>query len=274
MNQNPALDVSISDDELRRALEDNEAECFSTFRAMGEEVEITNLETATLIATGVKFWLFNGVFRVRVSEDLISEALDQWIQHFKTRALPFAIFTYAHSQSQPLGEALLKSGFKVSESTSVVFDIKNLQSFMAPPLAPEFRKLEIRSAGEFKAFSECWSKVFEVPSLIQEAFNRWSTCYGFEKSLPLQNIAIMHGDRAVAIATYFSDSKVAGIYSIGVDPEFRRRGLGLQIAANIAEKAQARGVRYLVGNGSEEGMHVYRKAGVRVIGVAQRWIFD
>jgi GNAT superfamily N-acetyltransferase len=57
-------------------------------------------------------------------------------------------------------------------------------------------------------------------------------------------------------------------------PDFRLRGLGLKVTRAIAELARDRGIRYLVGGGTAEGMNVYRKAKIREIGKSQRWIFS
>lgn len=51
--------MSFSDQELLKAIEENETACFSTFRAMGDQVQVQTTSNATLITTGVNFWLWN-----------------------------------------------------------------------------------------------------------------------------------------------------------------------------------------------------------------------
>lgn len=264
--------ASLSDDEIRRAIEDNEAECFLTLQALGEKIQVEKSESSTLLTTFINYWLFNGVFRARVKPSDCDRMVKAWKDHYQARGLPFAVFLYAHSTFPDLEDVLQKNEFVCHKSTTVIFDSENLNTFNVPALNAEFQQIAIRDLKQFEAYSKCWADVFQVPPEIQKPFNEWSTHYGFDESLPLQNIAIMHGNRAAAIAMYYLDSKIAGIYNIGVHPDFRRRGLGIHIAKQIAELARARGVRYLAGNGTEEGMHVYRKAGVREIGVTQRWI--
>lgn len=261
----------FTDEELLTAIEDNEKECFLTFRVLNDSVRAEKLPEATRLTTGINFWMFNGIFQVRAEPSNAEQKVKDWVEHYRSHSLPFGVFLYDHSSSHELEESLMKHGFSKHASTSVVFDCENLKTMKVPALDPAFKLIPIRNPRQMEAFSACFSRVFQMPSEIQSAFNQWAMKYGFDESLPMQNIAIMHGDRAIAIATYFLDSKIAGIYSIGVDPDYRLQGLGFLIANEIAMRANSRGVRYLVGNGSEEGMHVYRKGGVRALGNSYRW---
>lgn len=220
----------FTDGELLKALENNEAECFSTFQAISPSVSIDNAGDGTVIVTRVPFWLFNGVFRVRWAAGEVEGQIEKWLKLFEGHKLPFGLFLYPHSVSHEAENLLSSKGFRSESSTCVMFDSDLLEKMNIPKLDSVFEISAIRNAQQFAAFSSCWSKIFQVPSFIETAFRTWSENYGFKASLPLQNIAIFEGQRAVAIASYYLDENVAGIYNIGVDSEYRLRGLGMQIA--------------------------------------------
>lgn len=260
--------MHLTDEQLIQAIEDNEAECFSTFKALAK-ASVLRTESETLIKTHANYWLFNGVFRPRPQN--AERAVDRWIDTFGE--LPFGVFLYPHSTSPELEAAMTKRGFEPQHaSTLVVFDSRDLDKLPVQTLEAKFQIRPVRNVEQFETYAQCWSTVFQAPAHILELFCNWSLAYGFDESLPLQNIAVMHDGRAVAIAMYYLDSKLAGIYNIGVHPDFRRAGLGSQVTREIARLAQERGVRYLAGSATEDGLKVYRKANIREIGTARRWV--
>jgi ribosomal protein S18 acetylase RimI-like enzyme len=264
----------MTDSEFTRAIQENEAEYFATFQTLGGFVEIQRGQDATLLSTGVDFWLFNGVFKPRLRLATAAAQLDEWIRHFEMKKVPFGIFLYPPEKNPEMEEILKAKGFTpLSESHLTVFDTKKMADEKTEPLSAAYTVLEIRNAKQYEGFAQCWAKAFQVPDAFREIFTRFAESYGFDAHLPAQSLAIMHGDRAVAIASYFLDTKVAGLYNIAVDSDFRRQGLGAQITAEIAKRAQKSGLRYLAGIGSVEGMRIYRKFGIHEVGVCRRWYY-
>ncbi|MFZ0091241.1 MAG: GNAT family N-acetyltransferase [Solirubrobacteraceae bacterium] len=64
---------------------------------------------------------------------------------------------------------------------------------------------------------------------------------------------------------------VAGIYSMGVAPRARRRGIGAALTAAACRLAIEHGCRHAVLNATDEGTPLYARAGFRSLGWGQTW---
>lgn len=64
---------------------------------------------------------------------------------------------------------------------------------------------------------------------------------------------------------------VAGIYSMGVAPRARRRGIGEALTRAACRLAAEQGCRHAVLNATEEGTLLYLRAGFRSLGWGQTW---
>ncbi len=60
------------------AIEANELECFATLACM-PSVKLERTPKYTRVYTGQDFWLFNGVFRLRLDQATANEDLDELV---------------------------------------------------------------------------------------------------------------------------------------------------------------------------------------------------
>jgi GNAT superfamily N-acetyltransferase len=67
---------------------------------------------------------------------------------------------------------------------------------------------------------------------------------------------------------------VAGIYSMGVAPRVRGRGIGLTLTLAACRLAIRHGCRYAVLNATDDGERVYGRAGFRSLGWGQTWWYS
>jgi ribosomal protein S18 acetylase RimI-like enzyme len=67
---------------------------------------------------------------------------------------------------------------------------------------------------------------------------------------------------------------VAGIYSMGVAPRARGRGIAAALTREACRRAGERGCRYAVLNATDEGERVYRRVGFRSLGWGQTWWYS
>jgi ribosomal protein S18 acetylase RimI-like enzyme len=67
---------------------------------------------------------------------------------------------------------------------------------------------------------------------------------------------------------------VAGIYSMGVAPRVRRRGIGKTLTEAACRVAVEHGCRHAVLNATDAGEALYRQAGFRSLGWGQTWWFE
>jgi GNAT superfamily N-acetyltransferase len=257
--------------DLLLAIESNEAECLATFECL-PSAGVQRTPQFTRVWTRQPFWLFNGYFKIRLEANSAEKEIAKWRESFEQDRIPFGVFCHPASLPSSLPELLLEHGFKrESELAVVVFDSDHLMAIKNLELPKGFEVQGVRSADQYQIFFDGFSSVFGLPRSLGEFWKSWGQAYGFGEDLPLQNIMILKDGKAVAMAMYFLHAGVAGIYGVGVVPQFRNQGLGTFIAKAIADGARARGVRYLAGTGSDEGMQVYRKAKIEEIGKAQRW---
>ena len=67
---------------------------------------------------------------------------------------------------------------------------------------------------------------------------------------------------------------VAGIYSMGVAPRARGRGIAAALTGEACRRASEQGCRYAVLNATDQGERVYRRAGFRSLGWGQTWWYS
>jgi GNAT superfamily N-acetyltransferase len=67
---------------------------------------------------------------------------------------------------------------------------------------------------------------------------------------------------------------VAGIYSMGVAPRVRRRGIGKTLTEAACRVAVEHGCRHAVLNATDAGEALYRQAGFRSLGWGQTWWYE
>jgi GNAT superfamily N-acetyltransferase len=67
---------------------------------------------------------------------------------------------------------------------------------------------------------------------------------------------------------------IAGIYSMGVAPRVRGRGIATALTREACRRAIAHGCRYAVLNATDDGERVYRRVGFRSLGWGQTWWYS
>lgn len=67
---------------------------------------------------------------------------------------------------------------------------------------------------------------------------------------------------------------VAGIYSMGVAPRARGRGIGTALANAACRLSREHGCRWAVLNATEDGERLYRRVGFRSLGFGQTWWYS
>jgi ribosomal protein S18 acetylase RimI-like enzyme len=67
---------------------------------------------------------------------------------------------------------------------------------------------------------------------------------------------------------------IAGIYSMGVAPRVRGRGIATALTREACRLAASHGCRYAVLNATDDGERVYRRVGFRSIGWGQTWWYS
>ncbi len=107
---------------------------------------------------------------------------------------------------------------------------------------------------------ETWISVFEtIWPWPEDALNLFRGL--FAESDAWEFYLSVHDGRPVGISSCFFGSELAGLYSQGTIPTYRRRGVGTSLLRFALRRAKERGYQQCVLLASPEGFSLYRKNG-------------
>jgi ribosomal protein S18 acetylase RimI-like enzyme len=144
-------------------------------------------------------------------------------------------------------------------------------SFGGPVCAPR-----LASPADLPELLRLESLSFTGDRVSRRSFQRW-----LKRSNNLIVVQPDHLDprrlQAYALVLFHYRGRVARIYSLAVDPEWRGRGLGQRLIGFCTQQAQQRGYRELrleVSAGNAAALRLYRKAGFADFGERSNYYQD
>ena len=85
---------------------------------------------------------------------------------------------------------------------------------------------------------------------------------------------ILHDDVAVAGAWSFINQRECGLYAIGTQPEWRRRGIGRALTEHVLAAAWRRGARVASLQATRMGQPLYASLGFLPVGRYDEWMYN
>ncbi|MFL5761421.1 MAG: GNAT family N-acetyltransferase [Thermomicrobiales bacterium] len=229
------------------------------------------------VVSGLPLALFNGVFRADLPTADLDAAIEDILDHFRTRHLPMQWQVWPRTRPVGLGECLVAHGLSHPfDLPSMAVDLRTL-----PADAPAPPGAEIEEVGDevgLKAWAQTVAAGFEFDD-ITAASDALFAVYagagrdGWGAGRHRFFLARESGEPVAASALCLAEG-VAGIGWVATVPAARGRGLGA--ALTVAPLHAARAVGYQVGvlQASPMGLPVYRRLGFREFGWAELYLWS
>lgn len=251
------------------AIEANLVATWAAFACLPQAEVVDRPELARLL-TGEPFAVSNGIFRARLGgagdsgsvDESIDGAIDEAIEPFRRRGLPFSWLVGPGSRPPDLGERLAARGLRFLGSwPGMAIDLDRLDD---PPALPSGVTVErVASEAALGEWTEVFARGFSMPEGVGDFFRRAFVLLGLDESRPLQHfLARVDGEPAACSSVSLADG-VAGIYNVATLPAARNRGLGSVVSTLPLHVGRASGSRLAILHATDMAVNVYRRLGFR-----------
>jgi ribosomal protein S18 acetylase RimI-like enzyme len=207
---------------------------------------------------------YNAVLKFTV-EDNIEPRIDNIIEHYKRRGVPFLWFVHPSSRPADLEDRLGKRGLKEVEIVpGMAADLDDLPE--AGQLPDDIEVREVIG----KSDTDCWYEIvawrWEVPSETRSFLK--SLNQEFQIGTPEAKIRCWlawRGGTPIAKAVLNISEGAAGLYGVATKPEARKLGLGRQLTLEALWAGRTAGCRLGVLHSSPMAQNLYSKIGFHTI---------
>lgn len=272
--------TNSSEAELAAAVEEN---LFDLFRAMtvlpGSEIEESNkLSRHLAFPTNP---MFKGVWRTRLADGEVDEAIDDTLAWFKSRNAPFLFWwTGPGTTPKDLGERLAARGLLSMEGQAealargikqtalgapgMVADLQRMNEAVLSEVPPGFTIEEVQDEAALEDFKRVFVESYEIPDWAGQAWVDATRQLGIGRT-PWKMYLGRLGDQPVATNMLFNGGGVASVYAVAAVPSARGQGIGGAITLKpLLEARDVGGYRYAVLFATEMGIHTYQRIGFRL----------
>ena len=246
------------------AVDENLLEAMSFFGGVNNRGSVTRLGAVTAISCGRNFPLFNiAMLHQPATSNLLSH-INATCTYYDSLRFGFC-FWLCHDR---LPSDLLKRADQVfSASGFLKLTTPPGLILRGMPLRPQERYSHIRfrnvdDAATRSTFCHLTSIIFEIPFAI--ALEIYGGAQGWDDDYA--GWIGYHGKEPVSLAISNYQPTVAGFYSIGTLPQYRRRGFGEAALRWCLDRARTdRGINTFVLQSTAAGLSLYNKLGFREV---------
>ncbi len=160
-----------------------------------------------------------------------------------------------------------------SVSTRLIHDINTFVSSNKKVNSLLSAKM-VRNDQDITDWLYCFDLVWPQFGDTRLAFQKWFHFYGVGEEKDMQNLVFFEDGKPVGIATLHFFAGVVGPFSIAVIPAKQKAGIGQFILEELAMIITNLKYQYVVGQGSEEGLKLYKKADIQILGQTTRYYFN
>jgi GNAT superfamily N-acetyltransferase len=204
------------------------------------------------------FW-FNSVLCWRDATADDNGTIEETIAYFQSRKIKSIGWWLEDGVSRASWEDLLtKYGFEYFDGPpGMDVDLKKLPEKLSIPSGLEIRMMN--GPEELHDYAHLITTAFQFPSETEPAAYDWAR--GLKLGMPLLIYMAYQEGKLVGTSTIFYGAGVAGIYTVGVSSEARRKGVGTAMTLHPLLEARDKGYRVGILQSSEMGYKVYQRLG-------------
>ncbi len=220
---------------------------------------------------GVNHPMMNVFCDTNFSEQEVEEKVNNLLSQAKNKNIPFMWWAGALTKPQNLGEYLTRGGLIKDESPCMYLNLKEIdESIYKKALnQSKIKIVRVSNPKEEDQWIDIFSTIFELND-FKDDFGRICRIWFQIRDVFL---ALLDEGKPVGVSMVSYHSGVAGIYNVGVIPEYRNRGIGT--AMTIAPLLQAKKKGYEISTlcSSELGFKVYSQIGYKECGKYAQYIY-
>jgi GNAT superfamily N-acetyltransferase len=255
------------DPELLKECHENLVQVFELIASLVPGGTVERCGGITVVRTGYPLTIFNPVVALDTPKTPVglSGIIDRILVRTGT---PWALMTTPGTSE---GLASLRDEFRLARSEStpgMVFSYGG-SPLPSPPEGLDIHRVTER--GELQVYWRTVAEVFELDLSFfdkfadgmiahQERFRRWYCYLGYSEGRP------------IGTALLCTTPRVAGVYNVGTNSEYRRRGYGRALSLRAALDGLGAGCRISWLQASDMGGPLYEKLGYRAVEDLCYWV--
>ena len=253
-----------SDSAINDSVEANLISFFVLWKSM-PNVELYTGDDMFRIFTGLSHPLMNGIVRAQFDDENLEAKIEETIDFFKQRSVPFMWWIGPASRPKDLREILGSFGLTKLEfdNPGMALDLRELDEAMFHE-AINYSNVtikQVQTADELQKWSSIVGKCFEFSEDVTKDYNELMSVVLGEENV-VNYLAFLDGE-PVASSNVIYSAGVAGIYCIGTLSQYRRQRIGTAITMAPLLDARKRGFEISILASSELGLNVYRRIGFK-----------
>ena len=238
-----------------RAIHDNWA---NLLLLLGRAPQFESRESDQFITMACrhKIRIFNRVMRTRLSSSNADSKIQETIDYYASKDLPFLWQVYPGDTPDDLSQRLGDHGLNREEGRGMAMFINNLKV----PETPEgFTYQKVTTPEMFEVHARLLPRAYGMPESAQDFLTQVTLSVGSRDDY-LHYLGFLD-DEPVACATVLYSDGVAGIHNVATLPAARGKGIGTYISAVPLFEACDRGYNVSILMSSKMGYNVYMRLG-------------
>ena len=183
---------------------------------------------------------FNNVFSADIPESEAQDVVNDLIDRFCSRNVPCFWWSGPVNHDQQVASILETRGFvKAVEGAAMAIDLANCPT--SNQVVAEI--VEVESESQMSDWCSTCTAAFEFDDALSGWWHELFTSIPHGSPSPLTHFLASVDGKPVGTASAFIEDGVVGLASVGVRPEFRRRGIGSAITLAALDAARNLGCR-------------------------------
>ncbi|MFC4455330.1 GNAT family N-acetyltransferase [Deinococcus sonorensis] len=224
------------------------------------------------VTSGVHDALFNAAFAQPCVDVALDVQVDLLLTAMRQVGLPF-VYWVLPSAPAGLGELLEQRGLSfVEHGTCMAMDLRPPLREVAVPadLTLQWVMDDQTEQQHVRVIRDA----FEVsPEVADVLARRFTYVFGRGQDSPMQSVLGEVNGQLVGCGSLFLGAGTAGVYTVGVTPLARRRGVGAALTRALLDLARWRGFETAILLSSAAGLNVYRSLGFEPYGEMRQYVW-